>query len=478
MDSFFDVIIIGGGLTGLSAAETLIKRGILLKVLVIEAQGRVGGRTSTVKSEAESDTVDIGGQWVGPTQTKVLALLDRFSITKVEQEFSDCVKLPNGVTRPRLVEMINVNLIPLSSDEQSEILDFESHLDELCQKIDLDKPWLMEGAEEYDALSCKDYIDKTIKSDAAKFELMWFVQGMVSCDPKDCSFLFFVFFVASGGGVESLGDGPDGMQKWKLRGGAQQISERYYEDIKNQGATFMFSCPVKSVTKTEDDLFELRYVDSHQTSFSIKCRKVVVAMSPALALRKISFGESIVQDDKRKLYESMLPGRAVKIILSYNSAFWHCDEQHPIRVQDIPNFMVRNIFPSSVGKNPALIGLITGAGADRFTTMTIEHGSDYARMEIFKELAYMYGCSVDIASNPVEIFEKNWCIEEYAHGCFAGFFPPRALTMYGQELRTSSNGVYWASTETATEFYAYMEGALRAGENVAKDLLLDDCATT
>src|SRR5438094_722994 len=66
-----DVAVIGAGLSGLTAARELRKRGV--SVCVVEARDRAGGRTLDVPIGG-GHVVEGGGQWVGRTQTRVLAL--------------------------------------------------------------------------------------------------------------------------------------------------------------------------------------------------------------------------------------------------------------------------------------------------------------------------------------------------------------------------------------------------------------------
>ena len=73
-----DVVVVGGGLAGLSAARAIRKAGS--SVVVLEARDRVGGRTLNEKL-SRSEVVEIGGQWVGPGQTHVLEMIDDLSAT-------------------------------------------------------------------------------------------------------------------------------------------------------------------------------------------------------------------------------------------------------------------------------------------------------------------------------------------------------------------------------------------------------------
>src|ERR1700754_2685274 len=70
-----DVVVVGAGLAGLTAARELTAAG--LEVRVLEARDRVGGRTLNHSvGERPEDVVELGGQWVGPTQLEVLGLAD------------------------------------------------------------------------------------------------------------------------------------------------------------------------------------------------------------------------------------------------------------------------------------------------------------------------------------------------------------------------------------------------------------------
>ena len=64
-----DVVVVGAGYAGLSAARHLVAEGA--KVLVMEARGRVGGRVWTRATEAGTP-IDVGGAWIGPGQDAIV----------------------------------------------------------------------------------------------------------------------------------------------------------------------------------------------------------------------------------------------------------------------------------------------------------------------------------------------------------------------------------------------------------------------
>jgi monoamine oxidase len=72
-----DVVVVGAGLAGLTAARRLEAAGH--SVAVLEARNRVGGRTVNA-SIGGGDVVEMGGQWVGPTQDRILALASELGV--------------------------------------------------------------------------------------------------------------------------------------------------------------------------------------------------------------------------------------------------------------------------------------------------------------------------------------------------------------------------------------------------------------
>ena len=61
-----DVVVVGAGFAGISAARHLMAHGI--DVVVVEARDRVGGRTLNHPIDS-THIVEVGGQWLGPEKS-------------------------------------------------------------------------------------------------------------------------------------------------------------------------------------------------------------------------------------------------------------------------------------------------------------------------------------------------------------------------------------------------------------------------
>jgi monoamine oxidase len=73
-----DVIVVGAGVAGLVAARRLEAQG--LSTLVLEARDRVGGRLLR-HALSDSVVIDLGGQWLGPSQERAYALARELGLT-------------------------------------------------------------------------------------------------------------------------------------------------------------------------------------------------------------------------------------------------------------------------------------------------------------------------------------------------------------------------------------------------------------
>ena len=98
-----DVLIIGAGLTGLTLAYFL--KDLKLKVTIIEASNRIGGRILT-KHNTNEASIDLGATWIVPQQTAVLNLLKSLNIDVFNQFYGPtAIYHPDPKQHPQLVKL-------------------------------------------------------------------------------------------------------------------------------------------------------------------------------------------------------------------------------------------------------------------------------------------------------------------------------------------------------------------------------------
>ena len=90
-----DVIILGGGIAGISAALTLVNMYNLSNILLLEARPELGGRAHTeylTNEEGEQVTVEKGCNWIqGPGKEVVQDLVDKWGLKTTPTDYTDVV---------------------------------------------------------------------------------------------------------------------------------------------------------------------------------------------------------------------------------------------------------------------------------------------------------------------------------------------------------------------------------------------------
>ena len=75
------------------------------------------------------------------------------------------------------------------------------------------------------------------------------------------------------------------------------------------------------------------------------------------------------------------------------------------------------------------------------------------------------------AGRPAAYVERLWAEEEWSRGCYGCHMPTGAWTEYGEALRAPVAPLHWAGAEVAEVWSGYMDGAVRSGEQAARDVL-------
>ena len=146
----YDVIIAGGVYAGLTAGRMLKKAG--KKILIPEASDRVGGRVFTRQPEG-GRYIDLGAQWVGPTQNKMYALIKAFGLTtfptydegKSQLYWKGKLKQYKGLIPP----------LPMLS--QLSLDRWIRKMKRLSSTINLEAPWHSPGASHWDSITLQSW---------------------------------------------------------------------------------------------------------------------------------------------------------------------------------------------------------------------------------------------------------------------------------------------------------------------------------
>jgi len=430
------VVVAGAGLAGLTAATELVAAGA--DVTVLEARDRVGGRTHGIEVAA-GRWVDAGAAYLGDRHTALHEQLDRLGLrttpTTMVGDSRFLLGAPDGATR-------HGRFPPLNAVALGELFDL---LGDLTATVRPDAPWLTPDAAHLDTRTAADWAAEHLRHPDARLFFPLFLGEMMAADPAAVSILHVAFYLRSGGGIRYLNAFEGGAQQDRIDGGAHQLCEKLAANLRVR-----LNAPVQAVHQDDTG------VTVHSGLGELRADAIVVALPPLLADRLDLPGLT-----HRRAGASTARGCTVKVHLVYPRPLW--------RDHGLSGWSVNAGGPllSTVDDSPTadagvLTGFVTGAEAHRFAALTAaeRHAEVLAQAKrIFPRLP-----------EPIDCHVTDWTNEPYSRGCYAALFGPGDWRRLGPHLTTPHGRVHWAGTETSTEFFGLMEGAIRSGHRAATEI--------
>ena len=441
-----DVVVVGAGLAGLVAARELDVAG--LSVLVLEARDRVGGRLLN-EQLGDGKVVEMGGEWIGPTQDRIAALARSVGVETfpTHDDGENLIELDGRLGRysgtiPRLPPPVLLD-----------VAQAQWRLERLARRIPLDAPWRAAGASALDGRTLRSWLRRNTATRTAR-TLIDVAAGTVwGAESPDLSLLHVLFYLRSAGGFDRLLAVRGGAQQDRLTGGSQLVADRVAEGL---GDAIRLGSPVLRIEQ------EAGGVRVRTQALEGRGRRVIVAIPPPLAGR-IAYRPPLPAA-RDQLTQRMAHGALTKCAAVYDEPFWRAEGLTGQAVSD--RGPARLMFDNSPpeGSPGVLLGFIDGRAAH-------EHAArpeGERRRAVLECFARLFGPR---AGRPERYLERAWADEEWSRGGPVCSFPTGGWTSCGRALREPVGRIHWAGAETATIWNGYMDGAVRSGERVAREVL-------
>jgi monoamine oxidase len=440
-----EVAIIGAGLAGLTAARALVADGV--DVAVVEARDRVGGRTLN-EPIGEGEVVELGGQWVGPTQNRVLSLIRELGL----KTFPTYAHGLNLTERGGKVSRYRGTIPKANPVVLAEVGLAMRKIDRLAAKVDPGRPWESEVAG-LDRMTFDSWMRRQVRTAGGRDMMRLVIEAVWAAEPEDVSMLHVLFYVRSAGSLDLLLDAEGGAQDSRVVGGTQLISRRMADAL--DGSIHLDS-PVRRVLWSGERLLVLA------DGLEVSAGRVIVAIPPVLSGR-IAW-EPALASGRDGLTQRMVQGSVIKTMTIYGEPFWR-DQGFSGQATsaDGPVSVVFDNSPPG-GRPGVLLAFLEGRAARDAARLSREQ----RRNVVSACLARLFG---ERAGRPDGYVEKLWAEDEWSRGCYGGYMPPGAWTSHGHALRPAVGPIHWAGAETATEWAGYMEGAIQSGERAAEEIL-------
>ena len=287
----YDAIVIGAGFAGATAARELSTSG--LRVLVLEARPRIGGRTFT--SEAEGHDVELGGAYVHWTQPHVWAEITRYGLE---------IEAP-APTEPMRRAWVSGGKLQQGNAEEFALRVFQAagayYFDArqvLPRPYD---PLLVPGIEALDRQTARDRLEGLGLPDDQRDLLDAIFCSSCHCSPEDASLVEMLRWYSLPGW--SVLNEFEAVAGYTLRGGTRKLLEGILGDA---DAELKLSTPVKSISQADGEV-----VVTTQEQETVSARAVIVTV-PLNVLSTIEFSPPL-SEGKRAIASEGQAGTGVKL---------------------------------------------------------------------------------------------------------------------------------------------------------------------
>jgi monoamine oxidase len=444
------VLVIGAGLSGLAAARRLLTLGH--DVVVLEARDRVGGRTEGGHL-SDGTPIELGGQWVGPTQDRMYELIDELGL-ELFRTHNDEGRLLLDLRGKKSTMPSHRGALPrLGPFALADLAQGLTRFERLARKIPLERPWEADKGAYFDGMTFESWIRRNLRTPVGRAYFRVACEAVFSAESTDVSFLHALFYTHSGTDFETLLSVDRGAQQDRVVGGSIRISQTIAAAL---GDRVRLGTPVRSVAHDDTGV-----TVTARSGEVFRGSHVIITLPPTLAGR-LEYSPAL-PSWRDQLTQRLPAGSVMKVYAAYDRPFWReaglngqaASDRGPVKVT------FDNSPPS--GTPGVLMGFLE-AGDGRAMARVSEKERRDAVLGCF---ARYFG---DQALSPIEYVERDWMAEEFSRGCYGAHFTPGVWTHYGHALRTPIGRIHWAGAECATVWNGYMEGAVRTGEATATEV--------
>lgn len=448
-----DVVVVGGGISGLVAARKVARRG--RSVLLVEARRRVGGRVLNHHLDGGA-VIESGGAFVGPTQGHIRRLARDLGV----REFKEYVDGNSVYISSATGRQEYQGTVPPDPTILPDAANLLTQIDQYAAEIPVDAPWTHPRAAEWDAQTLGEWIrSNAVNADGVENLIRCWTQPGFGADPNELSFLYTLWYVACSGNERNVGtfarnsETVNGAQERRYVGGSQLIPLRLAKQL---GDIVALAAPVHRITQRDG------HAVVHTGRGKVRARRVIVAAPPPMVL-DIDWHPQLPRR-REELLRHLDMGQLMKCDAIYDKPFWREAGLNGFGIAD--SGAVRAAFDNCPKKGEPGV-LLAFVGGSTWREYGVETKAQ-RRKAVLEGFAAMFG---EQALTPVDYVEHDWTRERWTGGGPVANYAPGTMIQFGDQIRRPHGRVHWAGTETSTYWTGYMDGAVRAGDRAAREVL-------
>jgi len=434
-----DVVIIGAGFAGLTAADELTRAGH--DVLVLEGRNRIGGRVHT--TEVAGVPVDAGATWVAPHHTALRELITRLDAQLVPQFHTGKGLVSLGGRRRTDGATAMAPWVVL------DVMRILSALQKVADTMPMTAPWEHPDAAHLDSMSLGEWLraKRATKGTRRFLDVISLVH--FGAPVGDVSLFNVARYIRTLGSLEIMLSVEGGDQQDRVLGTTHALLTRLAATL---GDRVVLDSPAQSITTVGD---RVRVTTPREV---VEGRRVIVTAAPAHR-SAITFSPDL-PEQHHGMSRSWRLGALSKAFVAYDRPFWREAGLSGEAVSDDSTvFLTYDVSPSDQG--PGILMVFCDArGFDGYRPSE-------RRRRVVEQLTHLYGQQ---AGDVIDYTDFCWGNDSFAPGGPNPAVAPGAWTAFGQYLREPVGLVHWAGTETADRFSGTMNGAILSGQRAAGEV--------
>jgi monoamine oxidase len=496
------VAVVGGGFAGLMAARRLVQQGI--KVTLYEARREVGGRVLSNPNFSEGRITEEGAELIGSFHTKWLELAREFGLAMISRMEPDLYEREGLDVQLSLHERPDIRLSRAEfkklSDDMSRIL--MALADRAEAEIEYpDRPWEAKSSDKLDKL--KKYDTWSVQYALPELNLISKRTGTGADEPlwkmldfklvndevaplDEMNFLGLLCKVR-GGQRELLSpdfgclrDGyRDELEIFRCAEGCQTLAKKMAEKIQTKQygpvpATVRRLVAVKYISLSKSGVTlglkatdGRRFVDDNTPFPATGFSHVILAIPPSVwsAVTITADGKDA---DPAKEIGQMRMNEAVKYFSDMKERFWIKRKAAPYGgAWRLGQVWEGTDNQTRIGKQGILLSVFAGPVSGKRRAPT--------RDDFERNLPLLYpGYAENLNKRPPPLL-SDWPNVPFIKTGYWTPYPGEIFRVGEKLTRPYHDRLFFAGEHTQTDFFGYMEGALRSGERAAETLMLQAC---
>ncbi|MGZ3816849.1 MAG: flavin monoamine oxidase family protein [Bdellovibrio sp.] len=461
------VIILGGGIAGLSAAFHLTRAGVACKIY--EASGRIGGRMfSLLHFNSEDSICELGGEYVDTNHEDLIYLCRFFNIPLDSVDASDSKLVKN------IYYFKNASGKPAPYRLDKDAIQMMRIFDWQYKK---DFAWAAtpQGSRHFDSLTLAQYLDRyRHRVDAWFLEMLRIAYvGECGLEANEQTALLLVQTLDpdTSKGFKLYGDSD---QALRIRGGNQALISALENWLSQQGVLIHKNSPLESIAEKGNKV-QLKLGGDYNKNISASR---VICTIPFSVLKNIEgINQLAMSDLKKACVQEMVYGTNAKLMQGYSERFWRKGSINgSIKVPESNGMVYTHLFPQNLwethhdipgAQNPKsgiLTSFLGGLDGANLQLSADAEKNLAATEQIFPGISSFADASQRAA--------MNWTRYPFNLGSY-GSAKPNQISRFGSiGGKVELDGkLIFAGEHVTPKFNGYMNGACYSGKLAAETII-------